>query len=104
MLYSCDSCADGIQSLFNVLITPVYLLDVVEQAETVVMTDDDGAVRVAQDDLRPHVDELVHEEQAAFKHLLVDEHAALRLGGHDEHHAQQVGRQSRPRRVGDQWS
>lgn len=34
-------------------------------------------VRVAQDDLRAHVDQFVREEQAALEHLLVDEHAAF---------------------------
>ena len=41
-----------------------------------------GAVRVAEDDPRPHADELVHVEHPRLEHLLVDEHRALRLRGH----------------------
>src|SRR5699024_1761722 len=39
------------------------------QAAFVVVADDRGAVRVAEDNLRPHVDELVHEEKTALEHL-----------------------------------
>lgn len=60
-----------------------------------VLPHDDGAVRVAEDDLCPHVYELVDEEEAALKHLLMDEHGAARLCRHDEEHGEQVGRQTR---------
>ena len=65
------------------------------------MADDHGAVRIAKYDLRTHFDELVYEEQAALKHLLVEQHRAFRLRGHYDKHAQQVGREARPRRVGE---
>ena len=42
-------------------------------------------MRVAQDDLGAHVNQLVDEKQAALKHLLVHQHTAARLGGRDEH-------------------
>src|SRR5262249_20893773 len=44
----------------------------------------DGAMRVAEDDPRPHVDELVDEEQPALEHLLEDEHGAPGLRGDSE--------------------
>ena len=62
-----------------------------------VVSDHHGAVRVAENDLRSHVDELVHEEQPALEHLLMDEHTALALGGHHKHHAQKVRCKPRPR-------
>nr|GFD53480.1 hypothetical protein [Tanacetum cinerariifolium] len=55
-----------------------------------VEADNSSAVRVAQDNLGAHVDELVHEEQARLKHLLVNEHRALGLRGYHEDNAQQV--------------
>ena len=65
-----------------------------------VVAHDHGAVRVAEDNLRTHVDELVGEEEAALEHLLVEEHAALRLGGHHQQHRQQVGGEAGPGGVG----
>ena len=70
------------------------------QFETVVMSDYYGAVRVAQNDLRSHVYQFVHEEEAAFKHLLMNQHAAFRLCGNYQQYAQQVRRQSGPGRIG----
>jgi hypothetical protein len=61
-----------------------------------IVADHQGPVRVAQDDLRAHVDQFVREEQAALEHLLVDEHAAFGLGGHHQYDAQQVGSETRP--------
>ena len=49
-----------------------------------VVADDRGAVRVAEDDLRPHVDQLVDEEQTAFEHFLVNQHGTLGLRCHHE--------------------
>ena len=57
-------------------------------------------MRVAQDDLRAHVDEFVDEEEAAFKHLLVEKHAPLGLRGHDKENRKEVGGETRPGRVG----
>ena len=70
------------------------------QLSLMVMAHDDGTMWVAQDNLRPHVDEFIDEEQAALEHLLVDEYRTLGLSAHDEEHAQKVGRQARPGRVG----
>ena len=71
------------------------------QLQPVVVSDDHGPVRIAQDDLRAHVDELVDKEQPGLEHLLVDEDTALALRGHDEHHRQQVRGQARPGSVGE---
>ena len=60
------------------------------------MSDNNGTVGVAEDNLGSHIDELVDKEQATLKHLLVDEHRAASLGGYDNHDGQQVGRQSGP--------
>ena len=60
-----------------------------------------GAVGVAKDNLCTHVDELVDEEQAALKHLLVDEHAALGLSGNHEQHRDEVGGETGPGGIGD---
>ena len=57
-------------------------------------------VRVAEDNLCAHVNEAVHKEQTALEHLLVNEHASLALGGHHQHHGQQVRREARPGGVG----
>ena len=74
---------------------------VVAETHLAVMADHHGTVRVAEYDLRPHVDELVHKEQPALEHLLMYQHTPLALGGHDKHHAQKVRSQARPRSIGD---
>ena len=56
-------------------------------------------VRVAEYDLRAHVYELVHEEQAAFEHLLMYEHASVALRRDHQQDAQQVRRQTGPGRI-----
>ena len=61
---------------------------------------DDSPVRIAQYDLRPHVNQFVDEKQAALKHLLMYQHTAFGLSRHDQHHAQQVRCQSGPRGIG----
>lgn len=77
--------------------------DHVDAAELVAVVEayDDGAVGVAEHDLRAHVYELVHEEEAALKHLLVDEDCPFSLRGYDEHDAEQVGREAGPGMVID---
>jgi len=128
-LYAFDGCTKGGESSFDVFVSAVNLLDVADHADTVgghggdeqgdagadvgaghlgavefhlvVVSDDDGTVRVAEDDLGAHVDEFIDEEEAAFEHLLMDEHGTFGLGGDDEQNAQQVGRETRPRGVGD---
>ena len=63
--------------------------------------DDGGAVRVAEDDLRTHIDELVDEEESRLEHLLMDKDDAACLGGSDEEDGQKVGREARPGCVGN---
>ena len=129
LFYAGDVRTQGAEPALDVLVTAVDLLDVVDAAGAdgaeggdeqrdagpdvgrghraapevtgVVVADDHGAVRVAENDLRAHIDQVVHEEQTAFKHLLVNQHGALRLGGDHEHHADQVGGQAGPGGVGD---
>ena len=71
------------------------------QEALLVVADDDGAVRVAQDDLCAHVYELIDEEESAFEHLLVDEHRAFGLCADHEQYAEQVGCESGPGCVAD---
>ena len=65
------------------------------------MSYDYRSVRVTKDDLCTHIDELVHEEETALKHLLVDKDATLALGRCNEHHAEKVRRQTWPWSIGD---
>lgn len=109
-------CAQKSQTSLNIFVASVDLFDIADDAcavggeccdeqgdaganvgrrhagcaetDAVVVTYDDGAVRVAQDNLCSHVDEAVHKEEAAFEHFLVNEHCALCLGGHHEHDAE----------------
>ena len=53
-------------------------------------------MRIAQDNPRTHVYQLVNEEEPAFKHLLVDEHAASCLNGYDEQDTDKIRCQSGP--------
>ena len=62
------------------------------QAYLVVVAHNHGAVGVAKDYLRAHLDEVIYEEEAALKHLLMEEHGALCLCSHHDEHAQEVGR------------
>ena len=55
---------------------------------------------VAEDNLCAHIDELIHKEETALKHLLMNEDCPLGLCCHNEEDAQQVWRQSWPRRIG----
>ena len=66
-----------------------------------VVANDYGSVRVAEDDLCAHVYELIDEEQARLEHLLVDEHGALCLGCYNENDREQVRRESGPRCICD---
>ncbi|MPM90402.1 hypothetical protein SDC9_137523 [bioreactor metagenome] len=58
-------------------------------------------MRVAQNNLRTHIDKLIHEKQAALKHFLVYQYAAFGFGGNNQHHAQQVGGEAGPRCIGN---
>src|SRR5690606_26944485 len=66
-----------------------------------VVTDDSGPVRVAKDDLGSHVDQLIHEKESTFEHLLVDQYASPSLGSHNQHDAQQVRSESWPGGIAD---
>ena len=44
-----------------------------------VQSDNGSPVGITQDDLRTHIDKFVHEEEAAFEHLLVDEDGSFCL-------------------------
>ena len=52
------------------------------QGDFPVVSYDYSTVGVAKNYLCAHVNELVHEEQAALKHLLVEEHGTAGLRGH----------------------
>ena len=56
-----------------------------------IQSDYRGPVWVAQDNLCSHIDEFIHEKEPALKHLLVNQHTALRLGGRDQDHTQKIG-------------
>src|SRR4051812_21233207 len=116
--YSPDLRAQLLQPFVNVLVTPVYLVYILDHAGTFgaqgcnkegnSCPDIGGAhsdaselgfsfqsyngrpVRIAKDDLRPHFDELVHEEQAAFKHFLVYQQGAPGLGRYHQHDTQEI--------------
>ena len=114
MLFSFDAGAQGIEASLDVFVTAVYLFDVINatgtigthggneqgdtctdvraghttttQADLPVVSHYDGSVRVAEDDLGAHVDELVNEEQAALEHLLMEKYRAAGLCRHDDEH------------------
>ena len=64
------------------------------------MADDNDAVRVTKNNLGTHINQFVHKEQAALKHLLMYEHAALGLRGGYQQHAQKVRGKSGPGCIG----
>ena len=47
-----------------------------------IMADDDSAMRVAKNDLSPHIYQLINKEETAFKHLLMNQHTSLALSSH----------------------
>ena len=128
-LFSGDVGAEGVETLVDGLVAAVDLVDVIDaggpfgahggdeqgyacadvraghigmtQFVLAVDADDGGAVRVAEDDLRTHIDELVDKEETRLEHLLMDEDDAACLGGSDEEDGQKVGREARPGCVGN---
>src|SRR4029453_1148980 len=56
----------------------------------------DSSVRVAEDDPRPHGDELVDEKEPALEHLLEDQDRSVRLRGARERDRREVRRESGP--------
>ncbi len=71
------------------------------QAVALIKADDGGAVRVAEDNLSAHINELIHEKQARLEHLLVNEHRAFGLRSHYQKDAEQIGREPRPGMIRD---
>ena len=65
------------------------------------MTDDCCSVWVAEDNLCAHINQLIHKEQAALKHLLVNKHCSLRLCGNHEEDRQEIGCQAWPGGIGN---
>ena len=130
LIVSYDFRPDSVQFFVNMFVSPVNLVDVVDgtfavggqggnqqgntsadvgrrhfggaQLGFVVLSYDCGPVRVAKDDFGTHVDEFVHKEKPAFKHLLVDQHASFGLGGNDKETLNRSG--SDPAREHRRWS
>jgi len=71
------------------------------QVKTAVQPYHNGTVRITQDNLCSHINQLIHKEETAFEHLLVYQDTACGLGGDDQHHTEQVGGESRPGRIGN---
>ena len=100
-----DTGAESVETDVDVFIATVDLLDVVDgagafgreggdeegdsgadvrgkhlsgsQPEFVVVSDDDGTMRIAENDLSPHVDQFVCEEETALEHLLMDQTTSM---------------------------
>jgi hypothetical protein len=58
-------------------------------------------MRIAEDDPRPHADQLVNEEEAVLEHLLEDEHRPLCLSRDGQRDRGEVGRERGPRAILD---
>jgi hypothetical protein len=97
-----DVGTESIETLLNILITPIYLFDIVntagsfgthrcyQQGDTctdvrarhatategnlTVMAYNDGTVRIAENNLGTHVNELVNKEQTTLEHLLMEQY------------------------------
>ena len=54
------------------------------ESDLMVVAHHHSTVRVAENNLCTHIDELVDEEQSALEHLLMEEHAATCLCRHNE--------------------
>ena len=65
-----------------------------------VMTNHHSTVRITENDLRTHINQFIHEEEAALEHLLMEEDAATSLGSHYEEHGKKVRSESWPRGIG----
>ena len=60
------------------------------QLALAVVAYNNGTVWVAENNLCPHVYQAVNEEQAALKHLLVEQHRTTGLRSYHDKHAEQV--------------
>ena len=61
-----------------------------------VMSDDNRSMRVTKDNLGSHINELIHEEETALKHLLMNQDTTLTLNCHHKKHTQKVWCKSWP--------
>src|SRR5439155_14006382 len=121
-----DVGAEPAQALVDPLVAPVDLADVADRGETLRAeareqhrhsgadvgarqpfavqlrrAGDDDPVRVADDDPRAHVHQLVDEEKPALEHLLEDEHRPSRLRRDHDRDRRQVGGKGGPGAVVD---
>ena len=48
------------------------------------MTDDNGSVGIAEDDLCAHVNQFVDKEQSTLEHLLMEEYASACLSSYND--------------------
>ena len=71
------------------------------QLEFLVVSYDNCAMWITQDDLCSHVYQLVNEEQSAFKHLLMYQDASFGLCCNNQQYTQKIGCQSWPRSIGN---
>jgi hypothetical protein len=129
LIYSSYFGSQQAQTLINVLIAAVYLFNIIYPALAVgrescyeqrhagsyvgrrhahpaqpmllIKAYHRGSVWVTKNNLCAHVYQLVDEEKAAFKHLLVKEYGAFGLSGYHYEHAKQIGSQTGPRCVVD---
>ena len=103
-----------IEAMLDILVTTVYLSDILDTAGTVgthgstqqgdtgtdirtrhpastqldfmVLTYHHGTMRIAEDDLCTHIYQLIYEEETALEHLLMEKHTSASLGCHYEEH------------------
>ena len=129
LLLSLYASAEGVEAGFDIFVATVDLVDVVNAAGAfgthscnkhsytgtnigaghvvmleltrVVMPHHNRSMRVAEDDLRAHVNQFVHKEETRFEHLLMDKHRAACLRGYDQYDREQVRRETGPRRICD---
>ena len=120
-----DTSADGVQPVFDVFVTAVDLVDVVDlacsfgrhsgnehgntgtyirrshviafQLARMVMPYHHRPVRIAENDLCSHINQFVHKEEPGFEHLLVNEHRSFRLRSNHQEDREQIRRETGPR-------
>ena len=112
LIYSDNVGSEGIQTLVDVFVSTVNLLDILyyasavcrqgcnqqrnagadigrghcrsSQVYRVVVAYDRSSVWVAQDNLGSHINQFINEEESALEHLLVNEHSTLGLCSHHQ--------------------
>src|SRR6185312_14890163 len=123
-LYPLNRSSQPVQALVNILVSAVNLIDILYHALSFgahgrdqqgnacpdiraahadaaqlllsAKTNDCGTVRVAENDAGTHIQQLVHKEQPALKHFLMNEHASFRLRGYHQQYAQEIRCESGP--------